>query len=89
MTLEIFVKRKEKATQLTELLLLLRPRLNCNFLICIYVYMKESEKTWLSRTNRWQNHEVSSFEPEIPVASAYEEKVKNYMPTDDRLGMQW
>lgn len=42
MTLEIFVKNKEKATQLTELLLLLRPRLNCNFLICIYERIGEN-----------------------------------------------
>ena len=32
---------------------------------------------------------MSSYEPEIPVASAYEGKVRNDMPTDCRLGMQW
>lgn len=82
LTLEFFVKRKEKATQLMELLLLLPPRSNCNFLVCIHVYMKVREVCKASRTNRWQNREVSSYEPEIPVASVFEGKVRNDIPTE-------
>jgi len=72
-----------------ELLLLLPPMLNYNVFICKHTYTKKLQKTQASRTNRWQNREVSSYEPEIPVTSAYDGTVRSYTPTDYRLGMQW